>query len=172
MAHEAPIMVLFSSSAIFHQTERYMLYDCETVHHELVPGANAGALQPYNSFVAGTPNAGIDAVWGREAAVLSNDPVSPKFQNCGFKRVDTGAVIKLVPVNAMFIRSQVLSRDVWDVYQRVLGGFAHTYTEQQAVGCEELDAAPASKALDFSLFENSLWAVVYTVSLLTSEDVK
>ena len=103
-------MVLFSSSAIFHQTERYMLYDCETVHHELVPGANAGALQPYNSFVAGTPNAGIDAVWGREAALLSNVPVSPKFQNCGFKRVDTGAVTKLAPVNAIFVRSQVLSR--------------------------------------------------------------
>ena len=72
----------------------------------------------------------------------------------------------------MFVRSQVLSRDEWDVYQQALGGFARTYTEQQAVGREELDAAPAIKALDFSLFENSLWAVMYTVSLLTSEDVQ
>ena len=72
----------------------------------------------------------------------------------------------------MFIRSQVLSRDEWDVYKRVLGGFARTYTEQQAVGREELDAAPAIKALEFSLFDNCLWAVMYTVSFLTSEDVK
>ena len=66
----------------------------------------------------------------------------------------------------------MLSRDEWDVYQRVLGGFASTYAEQQAVGREELDAAPAIKALDFSLFDNCLWAVMYTVSLLMSEDVK
>jgi len=54
----------------------------------------------------------------------------------------------------------------------VLGGFARTYTEQQAVGREELDDAPAIKALDFSLFDHCLWTVMYTVSLLTSEDVK
>ena len=66
----------------------------------------------------------------------------------------------------------MLSRDEWDVYQRVLGGFARTYIEQQAVGREELDAAPAIKALDFSLFDHCLWAVMYTVSILTSEDVK
>jgi hypothetical protein len=56
----------------------------------------------------------------------------------------------------MFVRSQVLSRDEWDVYQQALGGFARTYTEQQAVGREELDAAPAIKAIGFSLFVNSL----------------
>jgi len=50
--------------------------------------------------------------------------------------------------------------------------FARTYTEQQAVSREELDAAPAIKAIDFSLFENGLWTVMYTVSLLTSEDIK
>lgn len=88
---------------------RYNQYDCETAHHELVPSADAGALQANISFIAGTPNAGIVAVWGREAALLSNGPVSPKFQNCGFKRVDTGAVIKLAPVSAMFVRSQVLA---------------------------------------------------------------
>ena len=118
----------------------------------------------------GTPNAGIDAVWGREAALLPNVPVALKFRNCGFKRV--GTVIKLAPVNALFVRSQVLSRDEWDVFQRVLGGFARTYTEQQAAGREELGAALAIKAIGFSLFENSLWTVMYTVSLLTSEDVK
>ena len=151
---------------------RYMSYDCRIAHLELVPGADAGALQDNNSFVPGTPNAGIDAVWGREAANLLNNPASLKFQNCGFKRADTGTVIKLAPVNARFIRSQVLSKDEWDIFQRVLGGFARTYTEQQAVSREELDAAPAIKAMDFSLFENCLWTVMYTVSLLTSEDVK
>ena len=40
----------------------YMSYDCPIVHPELVPGADAGALQANNSFVPGTPNAGIDAV--------------------------------------------------------------------------------------------------------------
>ena len=34
---------------------RYNRYDCETSHHELVPGANAGALQADNTFVPGTP---------------------------------------------------------------------------------------------------------------------
>ena len=53
----------------------------------------------------------------------------------------------------------------------MLGGFARTFTKQQAVGREELDAAPAIKAIDFSLFENSRWTVIYTVPLLTSEDV-
>ena len=43
---------------------RYMSYECSVAHRELVPGADAGALQPNNSFVPGTPNAGIDAVWG------------------------------------------------------------------------------------------------------------
>ena len=44
---------------------RYMSYDCPIAHPELAPGADAGALQANNSFVAGTPNAGIDAAWGR-----------------------------------------------------------------------------------------------------------
>ena len=95
-----------------------------------------------------------------------------KFRNCGYKRVDTGTVVKLAPVNPRLIRSQVLPKDEWGIFQRVLGGFARTYTEQQAVSREELGAAPAIKAIDFSLFETSLWTVMYTVSLLTSEDVK
>ena len=144
---------------------------------ELVPGADAGVLRPENTFTPGTQNAGIDAVWGRPAALLlPNNPVSPKFPNCGCRRVDSGArpttVAKLVPVNSIFTRSQVLSRDEWDIYQRALGGFARTYTEQQAVGREQLDAGPVIKLLGFSLFENCLWTVKYTVSLLTSEDVK
>ena len=40
---------------------RYMSYHCPVPHPELVPGADASALQPNNSFVTGTPNAGIDA---------------------------------------------------------------------------------------------------------------
>ena len=51
---------------------RYMSYDCPVAHPELVPGADAGALRPNNSFVTGNSNAGIDAVWGREAANLHN----------------------------------------------------------------------------------------------------
>ena len=70
------------------------------------------------------------------------------------ERVGTSNVIKLAPVNALFVRSQVLSRDEWDVFQRVLGGFARTYTEQQAVGREELSAAPAIKAIDFSRYRD------------------
>ena len=61
---------------------RYMLHDCSTAHPELAPGADAGALQANNSFVPGTPNAGIDAAWRREAANLPNNPVSLKFRNC------------------------------------------------------------------------------------------
>ena len=72
---------------------RYMSYDCPIAHPELVPGADAGALQANNSFVPGTPNAGIDAVWGREAENLHNQPVQLKFRNYGFKRLDTGTVI-------------------------------------------------------------------------------
>ena len=117
------------------------------MHAELRPDADACALQPDNTFVPGTPNDGIDRVWGRSAALLSTNPVSPKFRNCGFRRVDSGArphtAVKLLPINTLFTRSQVLARDEWDIYQRVLGGCARTYTEQQAVGREELDAGPA-----------------------------
>ena len=125
---------------------RYMQYDGETAHHELVPGAEAGALQASNSFVPGTPNSGIDAVWGRAAELLSNAPVSPKFRNCGFKRADTGAVIKLVPVNTMFVRPQGLPRAEL-VGHLPTGAWRlcpHLH-RQQAVGREELDAAPAIK---------------------------
>lgn len=87
---------------------RDMSYDCPIAHPELVPGADAGALQVNNSFVAGTLNAGIDAAWGREAANVHNQPVQLKLRNCGYKRVNTGTVVKLAPVNARFIRSQVL----------------------------------------------------------------
>ena len=38
-----------------------------------------------------------------------------------------------------FVRSQVLSREEWQIYHRTVGGFVRTYTEQQAVGREELD---------------------------------
>ena len=54
---------------------RYNRYGDETAHPELVPGFNAGALQADDTFVPGTPNAGIDAVWGRTAALLPNDCV-------------------------------------------------------------------------------------------------
>jgi hypothetical protein len=37
----------------------------------------------------------------------------------------------------------VLSQEEWDIYQRTIGGFARTYTEQQAIGREELDASTA-----------------------------
>ena len=59
---------------------RYNRYDNEAAHPELVPGSDAGALQADNTFVPGTPNASIDAVWGRTAALLPNDPVPSKFQ--------------------------------------------------------------------------------------------
>jgi len=47
-----------------------------------------------------------------------------------------------------------------------------TYTEQQAVGREELDAGPAIKQIDFALCDNCLWVVLCTVVSLTLEDVK
>ena len=139
---------------------------------------NAGALTPNNTFVAGTPNESIDRVWGREAALLSNNPVLPNFRNCGYKREAVAAVgvasgaIRLAPVNSQFVRSQVLSREEWQIYHRTVGSFARTYTEQQAVGREELDASPAIKQIDFALCDNCVWAVLYTAEDLTSEDMK
>ena len=100
----------------------------------------------------------------------------PKFRNCGFKRESIGSgasrVTRLVPVNPQFVRSQVLSREEWQIYHRTVGSFARTYTEQQAVGREELDAGPAIKQIDFALCSNCVWNVLNTVVLLTSEDVK
>ena len=96
------------------QHRRYAQHDDPVAHAELRPGplSIAGALRPDNVFAPGTPNAGIDAVWGREAALLPNNPVLPKFRNCGFKREPAGAgVVKLAPVNPQFVRSQVLSRE-------------------------------------------------------------
>ena len=91
------------------QFRRFADHDDPMRHAELRPGSNAGALQHDNNFVPGTPNAGIDEVWGREAALLPNNPVLPKFRNCGFKRETVGggsnAVIRLAPVNPQFVRS-------------------------------------------------------------------
>ena len=47
-----------------------------------------------------------------------------------------------------------------------------TYTEQNAVGREELDAGPAIKQIDFALCDNCVWVVLCTVVSLTLEDVK
>ena len=108
----------------------------------------------------GNPNAGIDAAWGREAALLPNNSVLPKIRNGGFKRESVGAgaarVIRLAPVNSQFVRSQVLSREEWQICHRAVGGFARTYTEQQAAGREELDAGPAIKNIDFTLTDNCI----------------
>ena len=94
------------------QHARYALHADASRHAPLRPGGNAGALTPNNTFVAGSPNADIDAAWGREAALLPNNPVLPKFRNNGFTRESVGAssVIRLAPVNPQFVRSQVLSR--------------------------------------------------------------
>ena len=123
------------------QHARYALRAGASTHAPLRPGAlrSAGALLPNNTFAAGTPNAGIDAVWGREAALLPNNPVLPKFHNCGFKResVGTGSAIRLAPVNSQFVRSQVPPREEWQIYHRTVDGFARTYTEQQAAGREK-----------------------------------
>ena len=160
------------------QYARYALFDDPEAHPELRPGplSRTGALQPDNTFAPGTPNAGIDTVWGRDAALLPNNPVLPQFRNCGFKRESIGSgasrVIKLVPVNPQFVRSQVLSREEWQIYHLTVGSFARTYTEQQAVGREELDAGPAIKQIDFALCSNCVWNVLHTVVSLTSEDVK
>jgi len=118
---------------------RYALHANASSHPPLRPGGNAGALLPDNTFVAGSPNAEIDKVWGREAALLSNNPVLPKFWNNDFTRESVGAsnVIRLAPVNPQFVRSQVLSCGEWQIYHRTIGGFARTYTEQQAARREE-----------------------------------
>ena len=70
------------------------------------------------------------------------------------------------------MRSQVLSREEWQIYHRIVGGFARTYTEQQAAGREELDAGPAIKSIDFALTDNCVWVVLFTVESLTSDDIK
>ena len=95
------------------QHARYALHADAGTHPPLKPGGNAGALLPDNKFVAGSPNDEIDKVWGREAALLSNNPVLPKFRNNGFTRecVGTSNAIRLAPVNPQFVRSQVLSRE-------------------------------------------------------------
>ena len=74
------------------QHARYQNHSDAARHAELRPEVNAGALTPNNTFVAGTPNESIDRVWGREAALLSNNPVLPKFRNCGYKREAVAAV--------------------------------------------------------------------------------
>ena len=157
------------------QHARYSLHNCAVTHAELRPGGNAGAFLPAdNKFVTKSANDEIGKVWGRDAALLPNNSVLPKFRNNGFTRECVGAsnVIRLAPVNPQFVRSQVLSRDEWQIYHRTIGGFARTYTEQQAVGREELDASTAIKQIDFALCDNCVWAVLFTVVSLTSEDVK
>ena len=161
------------------QHARYAMHADASRHAELRPEVSAGALNTANNtFAPGSPNESIDRAWGREAANLSNNPVQPKFRNNGFKRETVAAVgpdskvIRLAPVNPQFVRSRVLSREEWDIYHRTIGGFARTYTEQQAVGREELDASPAIKQIDFALCDNCVWAVLYTAEALTSEDAK
>ena len=160
------------------QYHRYQAHDDPSRHAELRSDVCAGALNDDNTFVRGTPNEDIDRVWGREAAMLTNNDVQLKFRNNGFRRENVAPhgpdsnVIRLVPVNSQFVRSRVLSREEWDIYHRTIGGFARTYTEQQAVGREELDASTAIKQIDFALCDNCVWSVLYTVETLTSEDVK
>ena len=161
------------------QYARFAMHNDASRHAELRSDVNAGALNAdTNTFAPGSPNEAIDRVWGREAALLSNNPVQLKFRNNGFRRENVAPygpdsnVIRLAPVNAQFVRSRVLSREEWDIYHRTIGGFARTYTEQQAVGREELDASTAIKQLDFALCDNCVWSVLYTVETLTSEDVK
>ena len=122
------------------QHARYALHADASSHPPLRPGGNAGALLPDNTFVAGSPNAEIDKVWGLEAALLSNNPVLPKFRNNGFtrKRVGASNVIRLAPHNPQFVRSQVLSREEWQIYRRTIGGFARTYTEQLSDASSEI----------------------------------
>ena len=157
----------------------YAMHADASRHAELRPEVSAGVLNTVtNTFVAGSPNDSIDRAWGREAANLSNNPAQLKFRNNGFRRETVAPfgpdsnVIRLAPVNAQFVRSRVLSREEWDIYHRTIGGFARTYTEQQAVGREELDASPAIKQIDFALCDNCVWAVLFAVVSLTSEDVK
>ena len=161
------------------QYARFQAHNDPTRHAELRSDVCAGALNAdTNTFIRGSPNEAIDRVWGREAAMLTNNPVQLKFRNNGFRRENVApggpdsAVIRLAPVNAQFVRSRVLSREEWDIYHRTIGGFARTYTEQQAVGREELDASTAIKQIDFALCDNCVWSVLYTVVTLTSEDVK
>ena len=160
------------------QYRRYQDHNDSVKHAELRHDVCAGALLDDNTFVRGTPNEHIDRVWGREAAMLTNNDVQLKFRNNGFRRENVSPhgpdsnVIRLAPVNPQFVRSRVLSQEEWDIYQRTIGGFARTYTEQQAVGREELDASTAIKQIDFAMSDNCVWSVLYTVETLTSEDVK
>ena len=125
------------------QYARFAMHNGASRYAELRPEVSAGALNAdTNTFAPGSPNEAIDRAWGREAALLSNNPVQLKFRNNGFRRKtvapygpDSNA-IRLAPVNAQFVRSRVLSREEWDIYHRTIGGFARTYTEQQAVGRE------------------------------------
>ena len=63
----------------------------------------------------------------------------------------------------------MLSREEWDIYHRTIGGFARTYTEQQAVGREELDASTAIKQIDFAMSDNCVWSVLYTAESVVLE---
>ena len=77
-------------------------------HPELAPKLDAGALHADSNtscLAHQTPVLMPFAVWGRAAALLPNNPVSSNFRYCGCRRVSTGAVIRLAPVNTMFIQS-------------------------------------------------------------------
>ena len=89
----------------------------------------------------------------------------PKFRNNGFTRECVGSsnATRLAPVNPQFARSQVLSRDEWQIYHRTIGGFTRTYTEQQAVGREELDAGPAVKQIDFFRFVITAFGLFFSL---------
>ena len=90
------------------QQGAYNQHNDPDAHPELRPDALAvaGALGANNVSTPGTPNAGIDAVWGREAALLPINSVLPKFRNNGFKResvgpgAGAGRVIRLAAVNS------------------------------------------------------------------------
>ena len=49
---------------------------------------------------------------------------------------------------------------------------APTPSSRRSAEKNSTPAPPLIKVLDLSLFENNLWTVMYTVSLLTSEDAK
>jgi hypothetical protein len=96
------------------QHARYAAHADAFRHSELRPEVSAGVLNTVtNTFVAGSPNDSIDRAWGREFALLLNNPVQPKFRNNGFKREPVAAVgpdsnvIRLAPVNNQFVRSRV-----------------------------------------------------------------
>ena len=129
----------------------------------------AGQLGANNAFAPGTPNAGIDAAWGREAALLPNNPVLPKFRNCGFKRESVGAAgasrvirhsLQLIP-SLCAHRFSLVRNDKFIIAPSVV---LPVLTPSSRL----LD----EKNIDFALCNNCVWVVLFAVASLTSEDVK